>query len=69
MPVSNDNQDYKNKENIKESQEQSSSGNSGEKNQQQSSSAESQNQFTSDDLKGKKVDRDFENDKEEPLDR
>lgn len=68
MPVSNDNQDYKNKENIKENEGKTSEGNSGEQNQKQPTSPEAENNFTSDDLKGKKVDRDYENEDEEPAD-
>jgi hypothetical protein len=51
MPVSNDNQDY---------------GKSDEKNKEQSSEPTG-NKMTSDDLKGKKIDADLENEKEKPL--
>lgn len=52
MPISNDNQDY---------------GKSDEKNQEQNTKPDNQNKLTSDDLKGKKVDADPENEKDKPI--
>jgi hypothetical protein len=52
MPISNDNQDY---------------GKSDEKNKQEKTvPANSENLLTSDDLKGKKIDADLENEKDKP---
>ena len=50
MPISNDNQDY---------------GKSDEKNKEQNSQP-TENKLTSDDLKGKKIDADLENEKDRP---
>ena len=52
MPVSNDNQDF---------------GQSDEKSKQNNTTPVSGDKLTSDDLKGKKVDRDPEVDEDEPL--
>lgn len=52
MPISNDNQDY---------------GKSDEKNkQEQTLPSENENLLSSDDLKGKKIDADVENEKDRP---
>lgn len=53
MPTSNDNQDY---------------GKSDEKNKDENAGTNGgDNKLTSDDLKGKKVDRDMDNEKDKPL--
>lgn len=65
MPVSNDNQDYNNPENKKEGENKSTIG---EGKQNPNSSPEANNQMTSDNLKGKKVDADLENDADKPAD-
>jgi len=51
MPTSNDNQDY---------------GKSDEKNKEQNSQHGTENKLTSDDLKGKKVDADLDNEADKP---
>ena len=51
MPVSNDNQDY---------------GKSDEKNKQEKTLPEGESMLSTDDLKGKKVDADLENEKDKP---
>jgi hypothetical protein len=60
MPLSNDNQDYKNPENKNEQNQQGG--------KEQNSQQDSKNKLNSDDLKGKKVDADPAEQKGKPAD-
>jgi hypothetical protein len=67
MPVSTDNQDYNNAEN-KGNEEKKSEVNGPGGSDQKNSSPESKNDFTSDNLKGKKIDADVEKETDKPAD-
>jgi hypothetical protein len=67
MPISNDNQDYKNDENLKDKGG-DSKGPAGENKGQKNKGMGDENELTSDNLKGKKVDADLERETDKPAD-
>jgi hypothetical protein len=64
MPVSNDNQDYGEKDNKNKSNSVSQKG----KSSSESVSSDDEGKMTSDNLKGKKVDADIERETDKPAD-